>query len=175
MTSPYGRKRGRSLDSDCDECLPISKRINKLQIKSAGTSQEDNEKGSHGNVRDLCMNCASLQEGNVQNNMAPLPAQTQCIQQNAGVQHTSTSQHLCNGGTSGCRQCELCRVSLSTLQCPDLNANEMDSSGLRPEDLVGYDPELTVTENPHYYNINQVLYDAHVERIERHGVIFKNT
>ncbi|KAK3584831.1 hypothetical protein CHS0354_005686 [Potamilus streckersoni] len=180
MTSPDGRKRGRSLDSDCDECLPISKRINRLQIKSACTSQGENEtKERHGNNRDLCMTYAPLQERNVLNSMAPLPIQQQCIPQNAVVQHTSTSQHLCDGGTSGCHQCGLCRVSFSTdgtaLQCPDLNANEMDSRGLRFEDLAGYDPELTETENPHYYSINQLLYDAHVERVERHGVIFKNT
>lgn len=30
-----------------------------------------------------------------------------------------------------------------------------------------YKPELSVAENPYYYHVNEILYEAHVQRIQR--------
>ena len=39
--------------------------------------------------------------------------------------------------------------------------------GINEEDLRGYDPELNISQNPHYYHINNVLYNAHIEKARR--------
>ncbi len=31
-----------------------------------------------------------------------------------------------------------------------------------------YQPELTVSDNPHYFSVNQMLYEAHISRSQRH-------
>ncbi|XP_071051848.1 uncharacterized protein [Onthophagus taurus] len=34
-------------------------------------------------------------------------------------------------------------------------------------DWTSYNPELSETENPHYYNINKLLYEMYIERQQR--------
>ena len=36
------------------------------------------------------------------------------------------------------------------------------------EELGPYEPELTRRENPHYYAANEILYNAHAMRNQRH-------
>jgi hypothetical protein len=45
--------------------------------------------------------------------------------------------------------------------------------GIPSDDFNGYKPELTKTENPHYYQINSVLYRAHLEKASRVGMDLK--
>ena len=47
--------------------------------------------------------------------------------------------------------------------------------GLREDDLRGYNPELNRSENPHYYSINSVLYNAHIEKARRFDMAQKFT
>ena len=49
--------------------------------------------------------------------------------------------------------------------------------GLKEEDFSGYDPELNMSQNPHYYQINSVLYNAHLEKARRFGseYMYKDT
>jgi len=42
------------------------------------------------------------------------------------------------------------------------------------DEFQGYKPELKETENPHYYQINSVLYTAHLEKASRHGSNMKH-
>ena len=70
-------------------------------------------------------------------------------------------------------------------QCPtghqsdsrEMQVNSVQSyasyHGLQQEDLAGYKPELTPNENPHYYQINSVLYLAHLEKASRQGFELK--
>ena len=37
-----------------------------------------------------------------------------------------------------------------------------------------YEPDLNPTQNPHYYHINQVLYEAHTARQARHKSPLQN-
>ncbi len=30
-----------------------------------------------------------------------------------------------------------------------------------------YEPELSVSENPYYYHVNEVLFEAHIQRLQR--------
>ena len=46
--------------------------------------------------------------------------------------------------------------------------------GIPKEDLTGYRPELNQTENPHYFQINRLLYQAHLEKAHREGMTLKN-
>ena len=36
------------------------------------------------------------------------------------------------------------------------------------KDLGPYEPELSERENPHYYAANEILYNAHAQRNQRH-------
>ena len=49
--------------------------------------------------------------------------------------------------------------------------------GLNEQDFRGYDPDLKDSENPHYYHINSILYNAHLEKAKRHGTeyVYKGT
>lgn len=45
--------------------------------------------------------------------------------------------------------------------------------GLPSEDFNGYKPDLSEMQNPHYYQINSVLYRAHLEKASRQGIDLK--
>ena len=49
--------------------------------------------------------------------------------------------------------------------------------GLNEQDFHGYDPDLKDSENPHYYHINSILYNAHLEKAKRYGTeyVYKGT
>ena len=49
--------------------------------------------------------------------------------------------------------------------------------GLNEQDFRGYDPDLKDSENPHYYHINSILYNAHLEKAKRYGTeyVYKGT
>lgn len=41
--------------------------------------------------------------------------------------------------------------------------------------MEGYNPELTQEDNPFYFSINRLLFDAHASRTGRHRVNFSNS
>lgn len=41
--------------------------------------------------------------------------------------------------------------------------------------MQGYDPELREEDNPHYFSINRLLFEAHASRTGRHRTDFSNT
>jgi hypothetical protein len=41
--------------------------------------------------------------------------------------------------------------------------------------MEGYNPELTQEDNPFYFSINRLLFDAHASRTVRHRVNFSNS
>ncbi|CAL1300165.1 unnamed protein product [Larinioides sclopetarius] len=36
-----------------------------------------------------------------------------------------------------------------------------------PSMSCNYSPELNAVENPHYYHMNEILYEAHIQRLQR--------
>ena len=42
------------------------------------------------------------------------------------------------------------------------------------DDDETYSPDMDVHSNPHYYTPNKLLFDLHIERVKRHGMLFKN-
>ena len=45
--------------------------------------------------------------------------------------------------------------------------HQMQASNISEPEPMIYEPELTERDNPHYYNINKLLFDAHVSRTHR--------
>ena len=54
-------------------------------------------------------------------------------------------------------------------QCSNsqLSPNLVDQDVEDCEELGPYEPELTQTDNPHYYAANEILYNAHAQRNQR--------
>ncbi|CAH0564409.1 unnamed protein product [Brassicogethes aeneus] len=104
------RKRGRNLQEDEVEFMPLSKRINNLHI----------------NNRNMLINGQTSAMGNIE--WGPGPP---------------------NGSS----------------QLPESPPNSVQS--LDWNNQPQYTPDLTETENPHYFNANKLLFEMYVERLQR--------
>ncbi|XP_069124251.1 uncharacterized protein [Argopecten irradians] len=139
-------KRPRSPNADCeDSCLPISKRINRLQIESG------NQPFVHHDNSDQMNNNIGLPNGNIH----PDNIISQCrkLRINSDPVHQNYLRNSAEfPGCSGCNQPLVQNQSMNKL----------------PFDMEeGYNPELEEKDNPIYFRINQVLFEAHKERAER--------
>lgn len=153
-------KRSRSPDSSCDDCLPISKRITRLNIQS--TSR-------------YCM-----KENYLQNETLNPACRDVCNQNNSEM--SSSQQHIRNSSCFQGVNNNLDYFPCGSFQCSDVNnvnrpLNGLNAyavhHGLLSEDLQGYKPDLAPSENPHYYQINSILYRAHLEKASREGLHLK--
>ncbi|XP_014219492.1 uncharacterized protein LOC106647556 [Copidosoma floridanum] len=109
------RKRGRDMEEENGEFMPLSKRINNLHLNNLQGGGQEN----------LSENMES-HWGN--QNFAPSP------------NHSEPSQ-----GSSSCDGYSSSQSSYS----------------------VEYRPELSASENPYYYENNKLLYNLHMERMQR--------
>ncbi|XP_050392794.1 uncharacterized protein LOC126811331 [Patella vulgata] len=151
MASTRSNKRLRSeVDDEGDESLPISKRINGLHIQ--------NERSSYLNQEDQLSPLIHPSNMN---------GHTESWQQQAS-QQPNHHAHLSPLSVSA----EHSRHLETNLNNNIENRQSSSSSVLLNPDLLGYEPELTVTENPHYFHINEVLYRAHVDRATRTNQFF---
>lgn len=153
------RKRDRSPDQDCDDCLPISKRITRLNIKANRHSLDDKE-SIPGELQQGC-SAGSLP-------VSPdglLPWQQCCPR--AVYQGNNNNLNYLPCGSSQCDNVQGINNSKNGLQAYAVH------HGLPSEDLNGYKPELSEMQNPHYYQINSVLYRAHLEKASRQGMDLK--
>lgn len=59
--------------------------------------------------------------------------------------------------------------SAITRQSHAMHLQQQLIQGAQQQEDVGikYEPELNRTLNPHYYDINKVLFDAHLQRLQR--------
>jgi len=121
------KRKRNAAGEDCDDCLPISKRINQLQIDS----------GSANVVRS--------EEDGMINNQAP----------NVNVSNGNPAQSQVQWNKS--------ESSGSLNQAPVQQQSSVTPTESN-ESMSVYDPELNLNENPHYYEINALLYKAHVAR-----------
>ncbi|XP_067673574.1 uncharacterized protein [Haliotis asinina] len=166
------RKRPRSdLEEDCDDCLPISKRINKLHIESARRSQ-----GEGLVERDASQGFTG--EGTSSANCDPhlLPwQQAQLVspslvcgpganQNQLSIPGCSVASHQTQ---SSLNPEEAITNNNDILNSSDNVAAGCDQCPINMADIAGYDPELKEGENPHYFRVNNILYDAHVSRVTR--------
>ncbi|XP_045036616.1 uncharacterized protein LOC116915616 isoform X2 [Daphnia magna] len=83
----------------------------------------------------------------------------------------------------GASVCE-CRLQPSTsssvIQCSLCNPNlyGITRQALPLPDLLNIPNEIVMSHmdvhsNPHYYTPNKLLFDLHIERVKRHGILFK--
>jgi len=59
--------------------------------------------------------------------------------------------------------------TMGTNTCETIASPEIAQHNVNPfdVDLEKYEPEMDSSDNPHYYNINKLLFDAHLERSHR--------
>lgn len=152
------RKRGRSEDADCDECMPISKRINRLCIRQSleGWNGREDEANStaFNNVPlgpDQC--CQSW----------PHPQASPCLQMpGAGPGPWQPHPHHVPPTLEAHRGPVYPQPRAPT---PDSRVPSTDSGV--DFGMDDYEPELTEVQNPMYYRINGMLFEANRWRIER--------
>ncbi|KAJ8319499.1 hypothetical protein KUTeg_004590 [Tegillarca granosa] len=155
------KKRPRSPQNDCEECLPISKRINRLQIQPGrqmnfdGTNQvEVPFQRSTSLQEDLNVQCRNMRlhsDPLLPNSPVDL-SQNHCTVNQYGPSHSS---HASSSTSSNSVHCNNCHTA---------DGNPLF---LQYEDEKIYDPELNQSDNPHYFNINKLLFEAHVDRVGR--------
>lgn len=51
----------------------------------------------------------------------------------------------------------------SSICMTDLTKESYDKNSF----ISSYEPELSVAENPYYYHVNEMLFQAHVQRLQR--------
>ncbi|ESO87134.1 hypothetical protein LOTGIDRAFT_154629 [Lottia gigantea] len=150
-SSSSRRKRVRSdVDEDGDESLPISKRINGLHIQPGRNGFHNNNQltppvNGNNHVQEENWHQQASEVPSLSSQLSPL-----------GVSAAQHSHHNINNNVENGQ------------------SNSSGSSNLHP-DLQGYDPELKSTDNPHYFQINEVLFRAHVERQTRINPYFNDT
>ncbi|XP_045214989.1 uncharacterized protein LOC123565053 isoform X2 [Mercenaria mercenaria] len=153
------RKRGRSPNQECDDCLPISKRITRLNIQASRHSIDKKE------------SLTEIPQPGSSNGSVPVSPEVQL-----------PWQHCCQRGPYQGNNNNLNYLPCGSSQCDTVQGLSTTKNGLQEyavhhgipkEDFNGYKPELTQTENPHYYQINSVLYRAHLEKASRQGMQLK--
>ena len=104
---------------------------------------------------------------------APINHNTQRLMNENHVQVASDSTAVVNGVQ--CSNCgsaaqplspclpgqSVCHTCLRHLQ------QQFQDSNIGGAEPMIYEPELSEDDNPHYYNINKLLFDAHVSRTHR--------
>ncbi|XP_041363542.1 uncharacterized protein LOC121379128 [Gigantopelta aegis] len=147
-----GQKRSRSdLEEDCDDCLPISKRINRLHIKPTRLSEDDDpaKQAPCGECSTQTRECLSGETywpvNNIQTQQSPIDMLTYRQVDGSGSQHMENNNNIpvCSSEVPG----------------------QVASDGM--DDVMVYDPELDESENPFYFHSNHLLFNAHVSRTTR--------
>ncbi|KAJ8678699.1 hypothetical protein QAD02_014486 [Eretmocerus hayati] len=110
------RKRGRDMDEENGEFMPLSKRINNLHLNNFSGVQE----GSPERFDPKWNN----------QNFAPSPNHSEPSQGSSSSDGYSSSYSPC---------------------------------------MIEYRPDLSASDNPHYYENNKLLYNLHMERLQRVG------
>lgn len=112
------------------------------------------------------------------------PADNNCSAQNSPDVLTQPWQHNSNN----------CEANDEMASCPNLwnNQSEVQAHSsenftdpnsfllsphgkVRVDDMQGYNPDLNASANPVYYGINNLLYNAHMERTLRNRHSFKDS
>ncbi|XP_074647151.1 uncharacterized protein LOC141903096 [Tubulanus polymorphus] len=159
--SGTNRKRGRAVDDEIDECIPISKRINRLQI---GAVDQNMDVSNHSQYSQSSMTAQSS-DVNLQQQQQQYPNYAKPENYLSPWQQMTNNNYL---------------PSPSATENKNYNVKTSDEiySDFRDvppggelvndeEEGMVYEPELGVEDNPHYYDINNVLFHAHIHRTQR--------
>lgn len=180
--------RKRSREEDTSDFMPISKRINNLSISNANGFGEHetihNQNGTHATNYPMAINQYDNQSNHTINGH-PNHLHSQL--------HTNHSTHSTNGlhghvpshhhhhqqqhqhhnhhNQVPKTTTDVAGAAAAAAAAGAITQDQMHLDGaamnVNNGQLHCYSPELSVNENPHYYNKNKLLYDLHIERQRR--------
>ncbi|GAB6032644.1 hypothetical protein CHUAL_011522 [Chamberlinius hualienensis] len=159
------RKRSRSCDHDVCEFLPISKRINNIHIRSNGNGSREEcrlENGIHGMPN---VNINGENHGHHIPNQYPDPINYQRI--NYPNNSSDPQQPSFSGthhSTANCHGGPIINYNGSNGSAQWMSSDGGTHLGNMP---LPFEPELDERQNPIYYQVNEMLYSLHVERMRR--------
>lgn len=97
--------------------------------------------------------------------LCPLPDYPNCGVQLPPTTNSGCSSHpqLQTVGNHGLHS------TMENGTCQRVSSPEIAQHNVNPYavDLEKYEPEMDLTDNPHYYDINKLLFDAHLQRNHR--------
>lgn len=147
----YLTYRKRSRDEDPCDFMPISKRINNLSISNPGFGEHETFNAHNGlNASNYSM---AINNYDNQSNHS-----RHTIQSHSNHLHSATHALHANHSTQSAKP---------ATQMPAQDNMHLNGAAHGSGQMECYDPELSVNENPHYYNKNKLLYDLHIERQRR--------
>lgn len=150
MNSKYLPYRKRSRDEDSCDFMPISKRINNLSISNPGFSEHETfsaHVGSSASNYAMAINSYDNQSNQSRHTIDGHP------------NHLHSAIHAMHANHSA--------QSSKAPQMPAQGNMHLNDAAHGNGQMECYCPELTPTENPHYYSKNKLLYDLHLERQRR--------
>lgn len=150
MNSKYLPYRKRSRDEDSCDFMPISKRINNLSISNPGFGEHETFSahiGSNASNYAMAINSYDNQSNQSRHTIDGHP------------NHLHSAIHAMHANHSA--------QSNKAPQMPAQGSMHLNDAAHGNGQMECYCPELSPTENPHYYTKNKLLYDLHLERQRR--------
>ncbi|CAE1307520.1 unnamed protein product [Acanthosepion pharaonis] len=161
----FCRKRPRTQDDELDESIPISKRINSLNIESRSDCSPESAPSpdpvtAENGHSDLSFKLwQQQQQQQLQSVYAAADTRSKHYHQQHSTSSMSLSPILDNPHPNLHSQQQQHSTPAHLLH-PQHNATEQTI-------MKKYSPELDESSNPYYYHINEILYKAHIARLER--------
>lgn len=147
------RKHGRPCEEgEVDEFSPASKRMKRHKLSFASGELLD------GNCNEVHLQNQNDESGHVI--LGQMPNHVP-VNVNLTIPQSATVNGVCMNP-----------VSHSSFVCLGIPPNLEDQGeiGCLPllnDNMTAYCPELNAADNPHYYQINGLLYDLHISRMQR--------
>ncbi|CAH1795448.1 unnamed protein product, partial [Owenia fusiformis] len=185
------RKRLRSFEEDCDDFMPISKRIHRLNIRQEECPDSEHNPNGAQQQDKLGNNPLPWQPGgDLNHNYSNIPS-AEPSNNNNEQQLCLESPHMNMNGAYNMQQCIPGGIQNSQIghsshnrllvQIPqgsghthpgtshaDPGRAHIDPGGVEnSEEMEVYNPDLTEHDNPHYYHLNRILFAAHKAKVQR--------
>lgn len=160
------RKRVRSgnCDEECCDFMPLSKRINNLHINNGNCL-------GHKHIEHSVTEQDGIYEQRP-DDWSCMSAGRECLEVNG-------NGLLCDHNYRNDNESHVQSACTSSNNLSHQQQHSVDSSGGSPElqsnnwmtnqALPHYNPALTASDNPYYYESNKLLYALYMERLHRNG------
>lgn len=157
--------------------MPISKRINNLSISNAGFAEHETfHTPNSTNASNYPMAISNYDNQSNHHQSSSLGSHSN--HSHTAISHGIHTNHLtqshANLHMNGSQHDHLGKSTVPTTisltptqeQMHHLQENDAHHNG-NNERMDCYSPDLSVNDNPHYYNKNKLLFDLHIERQRR--------
>ncbi|XP_064614592.1 uncharacterized protein LOC135478240 isoform X2 [Liolophura sinensis] len=158
------RKRPHNVDNDVDDCLPISKRIHRPEGRSS-TEEEyqnlmrsDNCNDQHSPEDQNTSPWAHLSQNPLIGTGDLQSAQPFSLHGNQPIQRQSVQNNPAYVAN---------QTAANHVLIHDESASQGRLLPISDQDMDRYSPELPEADNPHYFQINRLLYEANSSRLLR--------